>query len=386
MKFYKLMLCLTFALALPACAEYDGQPLIEIPLDTPLVSPTASAFVQPTETPTATTIPTATLDLALTAMHAQETSISAVQTSDAAVRENLQLTANYEIRIHDEVMAQESSKLAGINATQSAYPSSIAATSTQQEFVNRAIATQQAYMITSAVMTENAPAQLVAMAEAQARADTAKRDKNIESGAMIALSIFLVVFAWVIWKFVITPQPVKVEPVVHEYPRTPSMPSVEDMPAIIPSDLQTHVDIPKGTDTPYPSMDRFAIPCTPDLMTRLAIGVLQEGKSLGTNQWEGQKEPVFTRDTYYPVRNWMQVNKFVTSKRAGRLDPTDDFIVILTVWLETKTLPHSYSFAPGVPASPSKIPHAHEPHGVNTGVGEGFTALEGVEVEPEGVV
>jgi hypothetical protein len=184
------------------------------------------------------------------------------------------------------------------------------------------------------------------MADAQAVADTAKLNQIVDLIAMVGVGLLALVLAIVVWKLVISGKDYQPKPATDENEiNIPNLAEIEGK-QIIPSDHNTvRAEIKRNADTPYPSVDIYTIPCTPELMTRLAEGVINEGKPLGTNHWEGGRDPLFTRDSYSPVRNWIQQNKFSVSRRQGRLDPTDEFVVILTAWLETKTLPSGYKFS-----------------------------------------
>ena len=325
-------------------AGYDGPAIINIPLESPMVSPSAALFSTNTITPTMTMAPSPTIDMAATAIHDRETAVSAMQTADESVRINAAITNAHEQRLHDEMMIVEQGKIAVVNATGSSYPTSFAGTSTQEAINNTAIARQQSIMETSAAMTQNAPTQLIAMADAQAIADTAQFNQVVELIAMTGIGILALVFAFAIWKLVISGKDYQPKPAINEI-NIPNLNDLQNQP-IVPIDHNTvRAEINRNTDTAYPSQDIYTIPCTPELMTRLAEGVINEGKPLGTNHWEGGRDPLFTRDSYSPVRNWIQQNKFSISRRQGRLDPTDEFLVILTAWLETKSLPPGYKFS-----------------------------------------
>ena len=281
--------------------------------------PTASRTPQPTET----IVPSATIDY-------QQTAIVAQSTADEARRINSMATAEY-IRLINEQLAMtqvvEQQDFMIQSWTATAALTTIPLTATQQAVNNTQI--PQAQLIAAAQMTatKNAPAQMIAIENAQNYVKYA--EANQVAGVVGKMSIGVFVIGVLVFMF--------------RFPMANKSETLEKE-----SQLETVVWIKNEKDAGAKS-SRLVIPCTPEQLTELAENITQGKKTLGINQWEG-KDTSFTRDVILHVRSWLRDNLFVTPTDDGQLAPTGELFDFLCGWLETKKLPDEYEFSEVIPA------------------------------------
>ena len=229
-------------------------------------------------TPAGTSTPTATITLTPTAtVDYLSTAVIAKETSDEAMRVNVQVTAEQDQRNFvqaqwtvtaeavNQVHAEMTRQAAQFTAT--AYATSIPATQTAQAIGNSLQGTEMA-------MTISAPTQLVAMANARALADTAAYREYAEmfvivcaGFALIALGIGVLVM---MYRDVMKP---KAEPDPEPEPTVPTIPFV-------------HAPGPQSRPGGV-RLIRADIPCSVDQLLELADGIVNRRMTLAINQWEG---------------------------------------------------------------------------------------------------
>lgn len=279
-----------------------------------------------TQQPTATIIPTATIDY-------QQTAIVAQSTADEARRINSMATAEY-VRLLNEQLAMtqvvEQQNFIINSWTATAALTTIPLTATQQAVNNTQIPAQQNFVIAQMSATANAPTQIVAMT----RADDYKKYSWIDNVVNIigkfAISIFAIGIVVFIFRIPMVNKP---EPTQEKE-----------------SQLETVVWL-KNTKDNGAASSRMVVPCSPEQLTELAEKITQGVTTFGINQWE-QNCKMFKsdRNVIHAVRGWLQVNKFAYANGKGELAPSDEGLDFLCGWLESKTLPTEYEF--GVPHSP----------------------------------
>jgi hypothetical protein len=307
--------------------------------------------ITPSVTPSETPEPTATIGY-------QATAIVAQQTADAASRLMVEATAQHEALINEQIgytAESERQEMQILEWTATAAPSSIPATQTQTYLNDKANATRQSMMITSVVMTQQAPTMIIAMAQAETQARFAPINAGIYVFAIFSISCFLI--GMTVW-FLRRPVEMGTQTESEETPEEP-----------YELDLGTVVNVKKNNDG-YLSTRRMVVPCTPEQLTELAEGLISGEKTLAINQWEGRNTKL-TRDTFMAVRNFLQTNQYVRNAGGvGNLALTADGEAFFREWREKQTLPPSFEFFPGVDANAPETSHDHENHERNHGAGE----------------
>jgi len=281
-----------------------------------------------TQQPTVTLIPSATIGY-------QETAVIAQQTAMEAVRINAGITAEYEVRIQEQLQmtAEYEQRVQEIYQwTATAALTTIPLTATQQAMLNIQIPTQQAIIADHMTATHEAPTQIVAMINAK------NHEKFGEVSYLSGIAgpwITLILVVGVLVFLFRLPVANKSETPERE------------------SQLETVVWIRNTKDNGAKSK-RMTIPCTPKQLTELAENITQGKKTLGINQWEG-KDTLFTRDVILRVRAWLRDNQFVTPTDDGQLAPNNELFDFLCGWLESHQLPTEYEFGEKNVQTPAQI-------------------------------
>lgn len=307
-----------------------------------------TAVRSPTQTPT----PTATIGYQATAAAAEATAERAQAEADAAARLMVQSTAEYEVRVQEQLRwtAQVSSW------TVTAALTSVPLTSTSQSDLSTSIAKQQSLVAAQITQTKEAPTQQVAMK----RAETEGKMVLVEVLARLFLLGALGYFLIAIGYFAI-------------YKTTPSADkkNAEDAsPPVREAQTSMVITVKNQIKGETPRWNRLVVPCGPAALSELACGVLRDGKSLRINNWEGKKSENWTRDSFSKMRNFLMANRYTVSDGSGTATLTDEGKAFLLGWLENGTLPHSYDFGGKDDEMPLHEAHEHEAHGNSHAVGE----------------
>lgn len=333
-----ILFCAVF---LSACGAPGALPLMA---QTPLASPHAMETASPNP-PTAT----ATIGYQATAAAAMEAQSTAQAQADTANRLMVQATNDEAARIHAEQLAAlqatqqaEADEMIVLGWTATAQLTAIPATQTQQAANNILIPTQQSLMATSQMMTMQAPTQIALMAQAEAQARFAPMSEVMRITFFIAMSLLMLAVA----VFVFRVQPAK-----------PA--AMTEMPFITPYDEGTVVTVKNEART---QATRLMVPATPEMLDELAEGVISLGKTLRVNNWEGGQSEHWTRETFYPMRNWLLSNAMARSTGQGGLVLTAEGEGFLRGWLDAGAIPPLYEFDPNLMRKQADFPHAHEAH------------------------
>ena len=313
--------------------------------------PRAAKAEQPTqEQPTGTPEPTATVGYQSTsiaaqqeAANSQQQAVLAQQTADASMRLMVEATTLHETYLNQQLAYTaevERMAMQVFEWTATAAPSSIPATQTQTWINNQVNATRQSMAITSVAMTQQEPTMIVALAQAQTQARFAPINAGIYVFAILSICIFMLCMAIFFLR-----KPLEI---VH----SESVPELDN----------TVVNVSKSNGG-FKTTNRLVVPCSPQQLTELADGLIDGGKSLAVNQWEG-RETTFTRPVYYAVRNFLQSNQFARGAGGiGNLAITSEGETFFRTWLETHHIPLSFEFLPREEQGTGETAHAHEPHG-----------------------
>lgn len=299
-------------------------------------------------------VPTITPQYQLTAQAAQQAQGFAVQTSDAAMLQILQVTAVKEANELQQLQLTESSAQLTAQVDQwtaTAAPTAVIGTITAAALDRTIVQAQITLASGGLTATHAAPTQLIAMQRAQDEVDHAPLFFIVQMFAFLAFSFcmfgigsFALMSGRIRQKQAIeeTRAPVKI---VANYVKTPE--PEEDPITEEQAPVETVLRV-QTVDTQYPSMDRMTVPCTPEQFDILVTGILQAGKTLAYEFWnkrESHDKPApFTRDEFTLVRNWLLSNRLAQSAGKGALMLSATGENIFIEWLNSQTLPENYKF------------------------------------------
>lgn len=300
-------------------------------------------------TATQTLTPTATIGYQATALAAEATAAQAQAEADAAARLMVQSTAEYEKRLQE----QYTWTMQADQWTATAMMTAVPMTSIAQANMNTAIAKQQSILSAQITQTHEAPTQVVAMNRANMESKMIPVDILARLFLFGAMGYFLIAVGYF---------------AIHQ--TTKPAAAVEDIESIPQVEKESVLITLKQTNNGAMQWSRLVVPCAPDALSELAIGVLNDGKTLGINQWEGKASMYWTRETIALMRNFMLANKFAASDGNKSAVINDDGRAFLRGWLDNGALPHSFEFDPKAEECVSEIPHAHETHALSHAVGE----------------
>ena len=318
--------------------------------------------VQATRTviaPTNTEVPTATTGWQATADADHATANSAQATANGWSRLAIDATMQSVAMTHEMDGLTVTASWSTVQAVETVIPITQTHASNQ---MTAAVAQQTAYAL-SAYMTITAPTQIVALARAQT---TAKY-----SGALMAAQMFVMICAglgflavgYFVAQLIFTEMKKIPAPVV--YPRPPENRTVEE-----PFKKYTPIAVQSNNRT---EVDYYSVPCSPEALTELADGIVNQHFTLGINFWEENGKFFKNRDNVIiPVREFFHLNHMAQRNRNGELAFVDRGIELLTGWLDNQTLPPPYSFAPGIMAHVPETAHNYENHTGNHAEGEGL--------------
>ena len=256
------------ALLLSACQLEGEAGTPSASLSTAEVKPKL-VMVSYSETP----VPTATIDYQATiwlvqqeAQRAQQEADQAQAEADAAKRLMVDATVTHEAVMliaagmtqSREVLSAQGTQ-ASVNATSSAYPTSIPLTATMQQTNNDVRETQQA---------ANDPTFIQMRADAEAYAANAGRLMAVEIGVKWAIVFFIVSLGAALVIFVLRSEPKK----------------------IVVEDVEEPQPLPMRKDTSNGQYKltkiRYDVPCSNEQLMVLAEGIRRNGMTLAINPWQ----------------------------------------------------------------------------------------------------
>lgn len=300
----------------------------------------------PEPTATITLTPTPTVDW-------QGTAIVAQTTADEARRLDTQATAQEKDRIQQQLgwtaqadmWTAQSDQLTATMAL-----TSIPLTATQQAVVNTQVPIDQALMAGQLTATKEAPTQSKAMTDARIYEEHGETDFIIRMFVLGALGVFLLgigLFAFSARpKVEATPRSAVLAQAVHEPDLIPLKPElVKSQASVKQNQNEVPVSIVKDHGGGNVAIENYSVPCSDQQLTELTCRVLDEGETLGVNNWEGDGTTL-TRAVIYRLRNWFQAKQMVNSIGSGRLKFNEKGLALLQAWKEKQVLPHPYVFAP----------------------------------------
>lgn len=318
-----------------------------------LGTPEATRSATPAATSTATISPTPTVGW-------QETAIAAQATADEARRIDTAATAAEKDRIQQQLGWTAQADLwtaQSSQATATAYETSVPLTSTAR---SEDLTANAAYMtMTSGQLTavKEAPTQSKAMTDARIYEEHGETDFIIRMFVLGALGVFLLG----VGLFALAARPRErakdgsVAPV-----RTKTEPD-RNPPKQEP---ETVVKVKTDNGQGWGQDLLLTVPCTREQLSELAARVINDGETLGVNNWEGEKT-LLTRAVIGRLRSFFQANKMATSTGAGRVSLTEEGFAFLRGWLERGALPYSYSFPSTERAEiPFGMAHEYDAHAV----------------------
>jgi len=330
-------------------------------------TPDAKRSATPAVTATATVSPTPTVDW-------QQTAIVAQATADEARRLDTQATAAEKDRVQEQLSwtAEANQWTAQANQwTATAALTSIPLTAIQQSAINTQIPIDQALMAGQLTATKEAPTQLVAMINASNHEKYGAIDYLVRLSVLATLGVFMLG----IGLFALASRPNEAQPrsvapthAAHEPDLIPLKQELVNSKATTKANQhEVSVSIMKDNGGGNIAIENYRVPCSEEQLTELALRVLDEGATLGVNNWEGE-DTTLTRAVIYRLRNWFQGKQMVNSIGSGRLKFNEKGISLLRTWKEKKVLPHPYVFAPVVDL-PLNMSHETGAHGLPHGGG-----------------
>lgn len=292
-----------------------------------------SAFPSSAPVPTSTPIPTSTIGYQSTADYWQNVAVYAQQTADGYSRLNVDATMNANQMTHEMDMLtvvagqQTGTAEATVIPITLTYSADMFTANAAQLTAN---ADEHHYALAAMTATEHAPTQIVAAARAQTEVWAAPWLALAQIAAMFGLGVFMVGLGAFAWRF---NGKKKLEPKEETEEENP-------LDKYTPIALETNVNN-------FPSVDYMLIPCTPEQLTELANGLLNEGKTMALRHWE-TAESSLNRNVIYPVRNFLRANHMAVAAARGDMVLTATGEAFFRAWLENGTPPPSYSFAPDI--------------------------------------
>jgi biopolymer transport protein ExbD len=314
MNKYLLIICV---FVLTACGSGQGQPTNAV--QSPSVNTIVEVFASDTPVPTATIDYQATIALVQQeAQIAQQEANQAQAQADAAKRLMVDATVTHEaVMLIAAQMTQSSEVLsaqgtqAAINATSSAYPTSIPLTATMQHVNNSVMQTQQA---------GNDPKFIQEQANAEAYAENAGMLMTVEIGMKWAMALFIVAMGAALVIFIMRYEPNRV---IEEQ----GVESIKPIPMAFDKDNSRN------------SL-RSELFCTNEQIVELADGIINRNMTLAFNPWQSAN----VHKNLKEIRDYFQEHKFakVVPGKGGELIITAEGEEFLMACLNLKEppLPH----------------------------------------------
>jgi len=362
-------LLLFFVFLLTACA-----PMQAVTQQATLVSqgtPTAGMHVQATPAFTPSPMPSATptVGYQATANAAQTSQAAAQATTDAinrlmvdATEQSNDLTAT--MQSNSITATSDSDRRAmmilGWTATASdltatAKPTVIPLTETRQAYADHVHSTEIAVVVTSMWNTQEAPIVAATMEQVAVNAKYADMNAAVYVFFIAACGVMLIAASFLLIRRGMRndgssdePDEVEIETVCD--------------PAVIYQKTQgTTITVRHVDEGGFVSLTTNSIPCSEAQLSELAERVLNKNESLAVNRFEGNGT-LWTRETFYAMRNYMQVHRYVQSASSGMVVLTGQGRDFLRAWLDHQSLPRGVEFSPKTDEKSMSMSHIHEDH------------------------
>jgi hypothetical protein len=362
-------------LVLAACAP-QGESNIRAAQGTPTAG---MAVLQETQvsTPTATLDPTPTIGYQSTAKAAQSTSQAAQATTDAANR----LMVDATMQSNSLTATSDANAMMILGWTATAAPkatrdqmTAIPATMTRQAFADHVHGTDQAIAVTQTWNTLEAP--VIAATMAQVAVDAKYAGMNNQAHIFFSFAIgiaFLALAFWLIrrgWSASSASRDAEATDGGMTPPRL-----VSDQQSVEAENYRksqgVKITVQHVDESGFIALNTQTLPCTERQLTELAQRVLNMNESLAVNNFEG-KGTLWTRETFYTMRNYMQTHHLVQSAGSGMVVLTEQGRAFLRAWIDHQTLPRGVEFSPEESEIPMSMSHTHENHTYENGGGGGL--------------
>jgi 3-polyprenyl-4-hydroxybenzoate decarboxylase len=291
------------------------------------------------------------VDYASTAQVAQTEAVLAQTTAREMA---LQLDAANRQMV-DATVTHEANSLIIAQFTQTAYVAEnnrLSATQTAQPTADAREATQRAVTIAQVTLqsgqmtaVKEQPTQMAAMTRADNDRQYGWVFMFVQLFAMFSLGIFLLSFS----AFAVR-QAQTIKPALVAVTQIQNLDDLEHtLPPVVVAPTETVIQMRTDNGSGFTHTERMVVPCSPDQLTALANGVINEHQSLAFNQWEGAVSP-FTRDEFTVVRNWLLSNRLAQSAGQGKLILSATGETLFIEWLNNQKLPETYKFMEAVRA------------------------------------
>lgn len=276
----------------------------------------------PTQAPTNTPVPSPTIGY-------QDTAIVAQQTAMEAVRVNAAITAEFEQRIQEQLQMTAQADLLYFQMqgwTQTAQPTAVMLTATQQAVINTQVAGQQTLQAGQLTATAQAPALMIQIADAQNYAQ--HKQTGLIIGWVFQILLGSAAFLGVVLTFILLFRPGKK---VIENPEA----SVEIEPDMTP---YLREDLGQGDFT------KWRVPCTEEQLTELGEMVVNGERNLAINRLETSSRTL-RRPTLIHLRKFFRMNGFAIELGNGEIALNDRAVTFIQQWFEDHELVSGYQFA-----------------------------------------
>lgn len=334
--------------------NHDSQAaaLTDQPMATETIQP-SNMIMAPIATSTPEAISTPTIDYQATQQILRTQLDQTQKQLDDAKRLMVEVTAQHETDLQQQASwtaDADNRKWQITSWTATAAPTSIPATQTQSAFNAIMMPTNQSIIITAQAMTQQAPTQIIVIAQAQAQADHAGWLLTSQIIGGIAISIFIIALAFWLIKLGL-----------HYAPSASSNLTIAD-PASSPDDetdrpIENHI-VMKNGDPVYPSAQKIKDPFTRDEWM-LIIEYYAEIKSLAIGKWDKKKSG---RDLVLRLRTFALENKFAFRTSDGQVTLNNEGEKFLDIISNDQPLPHYYNIDPMTKHFTDETIHDHEIH------------------------
>lgn len=283
----------------------------------------------PTQIPTSTPAPPPTIDYNATSVSFQNQAIDARETADAAIAINAAVTSEYEQRVQEQLQMTAQADLLYFQMqgwTQTAAPTAIMLTATQQAIINTQVAGQQTLEAGRLTATAQAPALMIQIADANNYAQ--HKQTGLIIGWIFQLLLSTAALLGVILTFILLFRPGKK---VIENPEA----SVEPIdPTLTPYIREDH----GGGD-----YTKWFVPCTEEQLTELGEMVVNGERNLAINRLETTSRTL-RRPTLIHLRKFFRMNGFATELGNGEIALNDRAVTFIQQWFEDHELVSGYQF------------------------------------------
>ena len=346
----------------------DAQPANDTSMNTAALMAIANTSM-PSETPSAeaTSMPTATatIDYISTSQVLQGQLDQTQKQLDDAKRLMVEVTAQHEANVQQQNAwtAEASNQQYQIQSwTATAALTSVPATQTQTTFNSIMMPTNQSIIMTSQAMTQQAPTQIIVIAQAQAQADHAGWLITMQVALGIAISALTIALAFWLIKLGLhySSAAIAKSDDGGSKTETASGPDFE-------ADTDQHI-VMQSADPIYPSVQKIKNPFAPDEWN-IVIEYYTEINSLAIGKWDKKKNG---RDLVLRLRAFVMENNFAYRSGDGQITLNHDGMKFLDAISNGSPLPHYYDVDPNTKHFTEDDNHDHEIHEHESKPGEGF--------------